>query len=76
MKTYSGYHIYKQVANLEQDDMRRLVLVEPGRVLSLYATDDLPTIAVNFRVVDELLMIRRTTEESSTARVLLLEFYC
>jgi hypothetical protein len=42
MKTYSGYHIYEQVANLEQDDMRRLVLVEPGRVLSLYATEDLP----------------------------------
>jgi hypothetical protein len=57
MKRYHGYQIYSHIAHLEPHDMRRIIVRDPARVLSFFAIEHLPTIAENFRYVDQLIMI-------------------
>ncbi|OBT75776.1 hypothetical protein VF21_05558 [Pseudogymnoascus sp. 05NY08] len=61
----SGYSIYKAIASMGPFDVRRLFLMDPSRAAILFNAD-LTTIAANFRIVDEMFIIRRTL--SSTLR--------
>ncbi|KFY97411.1 hypothetical protein V500_02085 [Pseudogymnoascus sp. VKM F-4518 (FW-2643)] len=54
-----GYGVFTTISNMDKLDIRRLIAMDPLRALALFSAD-LPTISANFKMVDEMFVIRRT----------------